>query len=95
MSFFYRDAVILSKVMTAIVFNSVPLEAIDETGGMDNSKSRAKTLIREMMKYGVHNVFSPEELVDMKNIHHVTKCIDELHHLAENDKGALLSSLIG
>ena len=81
--------------MTAIVFNSVPIEAIDERGGIDNSKNRAKILIRELMKYGVHDVFSPEELVDMKNIHHVTKCINELHQLAENDKGALLSSLIG
>ena len=78
--------------MTAVVFNSVPLEAIDETGGTDNSKSRAKTLIREMMKYGVHDVFSAEELVNMKNVKHVTKCVDELHHLAVGDKGSLLSA---
>jgi hypothetical protein len=80
--------------MTAIVFNSVPLEDIKDKdeGGTDNARSRTKSLIMEMMRYGVKDLFDPEELVEGKNIRHVTKCIDELRQLAEKDKGRVLSS---
>ena len=89
---FFRDATILSKVMTAIVFNSVPMEDIEdkEQGGTNNDVSRTKTLIREMMRYGVRDLFAPEELVLGKNIRHVTHCIDELRKMAEKDPGSIL-----
>ena len=82
--------------MTAIVFNSVPMEDIEdkEQGGTDNSKTRTKTLIREMMRYGVRDLFDPEELVEGKNIHHVNKCIDELRQLAEKDKDSILPTSV-
>ncbi len=88
----FRDATILSKLMTAIVFNSVPMEDISdkEEGGTNNDISRTKTLIMEMMRYGVRELFSPEELVQGKNIRHVTHCIDELRHIAERDPGNIL-----
>ena len=78
--------------MTAIVFNSVPMEDIEdkEQGFTNNDISRTKTLIREMMLYGVRDLFAPEELVDGKNIRHVTHCIDELRQLAEKDPGNIL-----
>ena len=90
---FFRDATVLSKVMTAIVFNSVPIEDIEdkEQGGTNNDMSRTKTLIMEMMRYGVRDLFDPEELVMGKNIRHVTHCIDELRHLAEKDPENILT----
>ena len=80
--------------MTAIVFNSVPMEDIEdkEQGGTDNSKARTKTLVREMMRYGVRDLFNPDELVEGKNIRHVTHCIDELRQLAEKDPGSILAA---
>ena len=79
--------------MTAIVFNSVPIEDIEdkEQGGTDKDMARTKTLIMEMMRYGVRDLFDPEELTEGKNIRHVTKCIDELRHLAEKDTASLLA----
>ena len=78
--------------MTAIVFNSVPIEDIEdkEQGGTDNDMARTKTLIMEMMRYGVRDLFDPEELVQGKNIRHVTHCIDELRRIAEKDPGSIL-----
>ena len=78
--------------MTAIVFNSVPIEDIEdkEQGGTDNDMARTKTLIMEMMRYGVRDLFDPEELVMGKNIRHVTHCIDELRRMAEKDPGSIL-----
>ena len=80
--------------MTAIVFNSVPNEDIEDKdqGGTDNCKSRTKTLVREMMRYGVRDLFDPEELVEGRNIRHVTHCIDELRQLAEKDPGSILTA---
>ena len=88
---FFRDATILSKVMTAIVFNSVPMEDIQDVG-QDNSRARTKSLIFEMMRYGVRDLFNPDELVQGKNIRHVTHCIDELRQLAEKDPGSILAA---
>ena len=76
--------------MTAIVFNSVPMEDIKDIG-QDNSKARTKTLIMEMMRYGVRDLFDPDELVEGKNIRHVTHCIDELRRIAEKDPGSVLA----
>ena len=39
-----------SRVMTSIVFNSVPLEDIDQTGGCNPSLDRIKSLIREIRR---------------------------------------------
>ena len=79
--------------MTAIVFNSVPMENITDKdmGGTDNSKARTRSLIFEMMRYGVRDLFNPDELVEGRNIRHVTHCIDELRQLAEKDPGSILS----
>ena len=40
----------LFRVMTSIVFNSVPREDIEETWGNMPDRQRAKTLIREMKR---------------------------------------------
>ena len=77
--------------MTAIVFNSVPMEDIQDMG-QDNSRARTKSLIFEMMRYGVRDLFNPDELVQGKNIRHVTHCIDELRQLAEKDPGSILAA---
>ena len=89
--FINRDATVLSKLMTAIVFNSVPMEDIQDVG-QDNSRARTKSLIFEMMRYGVRDLFNPDELVQGKNIRHVTHCIDELRQLAEKDPGSILAA---
>ena len=36
--------------MTAIVFNSVPLEDIDDKWGPDGARDRTQAFIREMMR---------------------------------------------
>jgi hypothetical protein len=37
--------------MTAIVFNSVPMEDVEQNWGSDAARGRARELIRSMMRY--------------------------------------------
>jgi len=89
---FIQDGSILSKVMTSIVFNSVPLEQIDDCWGVNPALDRVKAVIREIRRYGVVEVFEPEDLIELRNIPAVTKCLAQLSKLAASDKNSLLST---
>ena len=78
---FIQDGSILSKVMTNIVFNSVPLDTIDDNWGVNPALDRVKTVIREIRRYGVVDVFDPEDLIELRNIPKVTKCLAQLSKL--------------
>merc|ERR1712004_347579 len=89
---FIRDGKIISRVMTSIVFNSVPLEDIDVNWGSNPGLDRVKSVIREIKRYGVVDVFEPEDLLELKNIPKVTKCLAQLSKLAASDKDNLLNN---
>lgn len=89
---FIQDGSILSKVMTSIVFNSVPLDTIDDNWGVNPAMERVKVVIREIRRYGVVDVFEPEDLIELQNIPKVTKCLAQLSKLAASDKDSLLST---
>lgn len=89
---FIQDGSILSKVMTSIVFNSVPVEDIDANWGTNPALDRTKAVIREIRRYGVVDVFEPEDLIELKNIPKVTKCLAQLSKLAASDKDNLLNA---
>merc|ERR1712233_210877 len=91
---FIQDGSILSKVMTSIVFNSVPLEQVDDNWGVNPAMDRVKVVIREIRRYGVVDVFEPEDLIELKNIPKVTKCLAQLSKLAASDKDSLLSTTV-
>lgn len=91
---FIRDGSVLSKVMTSIVFNSVPIEDIDVTWGCNPSLNRIKAVIREIRRYGVQDVFEVEDLLELRNITKVTKCLAQLSKLAASDKENLLNCMV-
>jgi hypothetical protein len=43
--------------MTAIVFNSVPMEDVEQDWGSDAARERTRGLIREMMRYHQEPIF--------------------------------------
>jgi hypothetical protein len=51
-----------------------------------------KALIREIKRYGVIDVFEVEDLLELKNIPKVTKCLAQLSKLAASDKDNLLNN---
>lgn len=87
---FIQDGSVLSKVMTSIVFNSVPLEQIDDNWGTNPAMDRVKTVIREIRRYGVVDVFEPMDLIDLRNVPKVTRCLAQLSKLAASDKTNLV-----
>jgi hypothetical protein len=87
---FLQDGSILAKVMTSIVFNSVPLEQIDDNWGTHPAMDRVKSVIREIKRYGVVDVFEPMDLIDLRNVPKVTKCLAQLSKLAASDKDNLI-----
>eukprot|EP00096_Caligus_rogercresseyi_P010135 TRINITY_DN358_c0_g1_i2.p1 TRINITY_DN358_c0_g1~~TRINITY_DN358_c0_g1_i2.p1 ORF type:complete len:168 (-),score=32.18 TRINITY_DN358_c0_g1_i2:227-730(-) len=89
---YIQDGSALSRVMTSIVFNSVPLEDIDVSWGTNPAYDRTKILIKEMIKYGVKDIFEPEDLLELRNIPKVTKCLYELSKLASSDRHNLLNT---
>ena len=89
---FIQDGSILSKVMTNIVFNSVPIDSIDDNWGTSPVLDRIKTVIREIRRYGVVEVFEPEDLMELRNIPRVTACLAQLSKLAASDRNSLLST---
>ena len=42
---------------------------------------RVKVVIREIRRYGVVDVFEPEDLIELQNIPKVTKCLAQLSKL--------------
>lgn len=89
---FIQDGSILSRVMTSIVFNSVPLEEITCEWGSNPALARIKSLIREIRRYGVSEVFEVEDLLERRNISKVTKCLAQLSKLAASDKDNLINT---
>jgi len=89
---FIQDGSVLSRVMTSIVFNSVPLEEISCDWGSNPSLSRVRSLIREIKRYGVSDVFEVEDLLERRNIPKVTKCLAQLSKLAASDKDNLINN---
>ena len=47
---------------------------------------RVRSFIWEMRRYGVGDVFEPEDLTELKNIPKVTKCLDQLYQLVRFNK---------
>jgi len=88
---FIKDGKVISRVMTSIVFNSVPMEDIAAEWGANPGLDRVKSAIREIKRYGVVDVFEPEDLLELKNIPKVTKCLAQLSKLAASDKDNLLN----
>lgn len=88
---FIQDGSILSRVMTSIVFNSVPLEEIGRDWGSNPALSRIRALIREIRRYGVTEVFEVEDLLERRNISKVTKCLAQLSKLAASDMDNLIN----
>ena len=43
-------------------------------------------------RYGVRDVFEPEDLTEGRNIPKVTKCVEELAKLAVKDPGSILAA---
>ncbi len=78
---FIQDGSVLSKVMTSIVFNSVPLEDIDQSWGANPAVDRVRAVIREIGRYGVADVFDEEDLLELRNIPRVTRCLAQLSKL--------------
>lgn len=70
--------------MTSIVFNSVPMEDIDQSWGANPQIDRVNALIREIKRYGVVDVFEPEDLIELRNIPKVTKCLAQLSKLVSH-----------
>ena len=89
---FIQDGSVLSKVMTSIVFNSIPQDTIEDNWGANPGLDRVKTFIREVRRYGVEEVFEPEDLMELRNIPKVTKCLAQLSKLAASDKDSLLAT---
>jgi len=89
---FIQDGSVLSRVMTSIVFNSVPLEEIGCDWGANPGVSRIRALIREIKRYGVTESFEVEDLLERRNIPKVTKCLAQLSKLAASDKDNLINS---
>jgi hypothetical protein len=89
---FIQDGSVLARVMTSIVFNSVPLEEIGCDWGSNPGISRIRALIREIKRYGVTETFEVEDLLERRNIPKVTKCLAQLSKLAASDKDNLLNT---
>merc|ERR1712087_999692 len=88
---FIQDGSVLCRVMTSIVFNSVPLEDIGCDWGANPALSRIRSLVREIKRYGVTDVFEVEDLLERRNISKVTKCLAQLSKLAASDKDNLIN----
>lgn len=71
--------------MTSIVFNSVPTEDIDCNWGSNPAYERVTSLIREIRRYGVIDIFEPEDLIEKRNIAKVTKCLAQLSKLVSGN----------
>ena len=78
--------------MHNIVFNSIPVEDIDDKWGSDPQKERIKELLFELRRYGIpeEDLFTPEDLLEMKHIQRVIITLCKLIEKAEKDPGSVL-----
>jgi len=89
---FIQDGTVISKLMVRIVFNSVPIEQIYTNWGINPVLDRVKSVISEMRRYGVTELFEPKDLMEMRNIPLVTKSLAQLCKLAAADSTNLLNN---
>merc|ERR1712045_847979 len=54
-----QDGSVIAKLMINIVFNSVPIEVVHSNWGCNPVLDRVKTVIHEMRRYGVTEMFEP------------------------------------
>merc|ERR1712086_54762 len=87
---FIQDGTILAKLMISIVFNSVPVEQVYTNWGISPVLDRVKSVIHEMRRYGVTEMFEPQDLMELRNIPLVTKSLAQLCRLATADTTNLL-----
>ena len=78
--------------MIGIVFNSVPVEKIYTNWGYNPALDRVKSVIHEMRRYGVTDLFDPEDLIELRNIPKVTRALVQLFRLASADPNNLLKN---
>jgi len=80
-----QDGTVVAKAMISISFNSVPLEVVNCNWGANPVGARVKCVIHEMRRFGVSDVFEPEDMMELKNIPRVTKALARLLRLAAAD----------
>eukprot|EP00090_Calanus_glacialis_P042086 TRINITY_DN74747_c0_g1_i1.p1 TRINITY_DN74747_c0_g1~~TRINITY_DN74747_c0_g1_i1.p1 ORF type:complete len:201 (+),score=89.06 TRINITY_DN74747_c0_g1_i1:69-671(+) len=84
-----EDGSVLAGMMTSLCFNSVPMELVtDTTGEMKlTPRERVTILIDQLHNYGVSDklLFTPEDLLEKKNIPKVTRCLASCVDLARDD----------
>ena len=79
-----QDGTILARLMIAICFNSVPREQIHANWGCNPVLDRVNSVIFEMRRYGVTDMFEPQDLMELRNIPKVTKSLAQLCKLVSN-----------
>jgi len=80
-----QDGTILAKLMMAICFNSVPREVIHANWGCNPVLDRVNSVIFEMRRYGVTDMFEPQDLMELRNIPRVTRTLAQLCKLLAAD----------
>jgi len=80
-----QDGTILARLMISICFNSVPRETIHANWGCNPVLDRVNTVIFEMRRYGVSEMFEPQDLMELRNIPKVTKSLAQLCKLVAAD----------
>ena len=63
-------------VLQCVMFNSVPLDLVMPTKGLNTKEERVKVLLKYLRKYGVPEeyMFDEDDLFQFKNIPKVTRC---------------------
>lgn len=80
-----QDGTIVARAMVSVSFNSVPMEVVNCNWGASPVLDRVKCVIHEMRRYGVSEVFEPEDMMEMRNIPKVTRALARLCRLAAAD----------
>ena len=72
-----RDGTVLVKMMTHMVFNSVPMDMIMPVKGLNSKEERVNILIKYFHKLGVppKYIFDLDDLCELKNVPKVTRCM--------------------
>ena len=85
-----QDGTILARLMMAICFNSVPREVIHANWGCNPVLDRVNSVIFEMRRYGVTDMFEPQDLMELRNIPKVTRTLAQLCKLVSYTGATLL-----
>ncbi|XP_018012660.1 uncharacterized protein LOC108669765 isoform X1 [Hyalella azteca] len=84
--FFLKDGCILCKLMNRIVPNCIPEEEITWEGARSKQKN-INNFLKAAEKYGVPKakLFFPEDLLHLRHLPRVTRCIYALAKIAQSD----------